>query len=275
MVVAAQFAWLEVERRNAFRLAVQLRQQLRQSEEMAEASPARIPENEQAMADDLLRLRGEVSALRAELFPQADGSAGNDGRDGRIDAYFDVAALIVRLHAAAAVANVIVKPNEHFGFGAYANEAPPVAGMTRVSRQCLIVETLVGCLLSGRPRQLLAVRRESVESNPVRGGRQQGDYFVLERGLSLRGEAGLETMAFQVEFSGETAALRGFLAALAQVPDLLVVRSVEVMPGSEGKLERAGGKASAIGSVARGALSRFAVTVEAVRPTETLAVHTP
>lgn len=275
VALAAQLAWLESERRKADRMAVEWRQQLRQSEELAEASPVRTPENEKSMADELLQLRREVPVLHEELFPKPTGPVGESGMDGRIDAYFDVAALLVRLRAAATVANVIVKPDEHFGFGAYAKEAPPVAGMARVRQQCGIAETILGCLFSGHPRELLAVRRELVEPSPGAVGGRQGDYFVLQQSLSLRGEAGLETLAFQVDFTGETAALREFLLALAQAPELLVVRSIEVVPANGDRPERAGGKESTSGPVARQTLSRFTVTMEAIRPTDTFAARTP
>src|SRR6187399_218571 len=105
--LAVEVAWLEVARRAADRQALQWRLQLRQSEEMAEASPARTPQNEQAMADELRQLRREVPALRADLFSQLAGPRSEVSPDGRIDAYFDIAALMVRLRAAAAAANVI------------------------------------------------------------------------------------------------------------------------------------------------------------------------
>jgi hypothetical protein len=85
----------------------------------------------------------------------------------------------------------------------------------------------------------------------------------------------MATMAFRVEFTGETAALRGFLTALAHAAKLLVVRGIQVAPASGANSERAPGKASTGGAVARPTLSHFIVTVEAVRPTAAVAARAP
>lgn len=275
VALASESAWLEVERRNAHRLTLSWRQRLHQYEEFAKASPARTLQNEQAMVDEILRLQREVMALRMALFPAVDDRADGVKPEGRIGAYFDVAALIVRLRAVAGAADVLVKSNEHFGFAAYAHEAPLDADLARVQEQCVVGETLLKRLFSARPRELLAVKRTPVSVPSLAVDRQQADHFVLDRGLSLRGEDGWETLAFRIEFSGETSALRRFLEAVAHATELLVVRSVDAAPSGGGVAEKVSRKEVATGLVAQPAISRFTVTVEAFRPARTAIAETP
>ena len=274
---AAELAWLEGERREGLGLTLTWRQQRRRYEELAKTVPARTPQNEQAMAEELSRWRQQATALRVALFPQVEGQGGDTrSRSGeQIDAYFDVAALVDRLRAAAAAADVSVKPEEYFGFAAYAHESPPATDLARVRQQCEVEEMLLNCLFSSRPRELLAVKRESTGANPAAAARQQPDSFVLERGRSLRGDAGFEAMAFRVEFSGDTAALRGFLTALARATELFLVRSVDTVPVGGGLAEKAARKDLSSGLVARPALSRFTVTVEVLRPEQAVVARAP
>ena len=272
---AAELAWLEGERRECLGLTLTWRQQRRQYEELAKTVPARTPQNEQAMAEELSRWQQQAAALRVALFPQVEGPGGDTRSGEQIDAYFDVAALVSRLRAAAAAADVSVKPEEYFGFAAYAHEAPPPADLARVRRQCEVEEMLLNCLFSSRPRELLAVKRESTGSNPAAAARQQPDSFVLERGRSLRGDDGFEAMAFRVEFSGDTAALRGFLTALARATELFLVRSADTVPVGGGLAEKAARKDLSSGLVARPALSRFTVTIEVLRPERAVVARAP
>jgi hypothetical protein len=273
--LVAEMAWLECERRHANQQTLQWRQQLRQPEELAVLAPALTSENEQAMATDVAQVQHGVAVLRAELFSSVGESAGDVSPVGRIDAYFDLAALVARLRDAADAANVSVKPDEHFGFGAYANEGPAVASLASVQRQGLAGEAILGCLFSAQPQALLAVKREPGEPSHPAGDRQPRDHVVVQRGLSLRRPGEIETVAFRVEFSGETTVLREFLSALAHASEMLVVRSIDVAPPVRGGSERAGGRGKTTGSVAQQAPSHFVVTVEAVSLSHATIADTP
>jgi hypothetical protein len=56
--------------------------------------------------------------------------------------------------------------------------------------------------------------------------------FVIDPQVSARTPGYVDTLAFRIVFSGQTAALRGFMNALAAPEIPLVVRSVEVTTGS-------------------------------------------
>ena len=89
---------------------------------------------------------------------------------------------------------------------------------------------------------------------------------MLDRALSVRRPGEVETVAFRVEFSGQTATLRNFLTALAALPQPFLVRSVEVepLPVPVAPAAPVAGAPEAPVPLVRQNLSRFAVIVESV-----------
>jgi hypothetical protein len=180
-----------------------------------------------------------------------------------IDAFFELAGFIEQLRTRAGQAQVVLKPDERFGFATHTNEGPAAEQIAAVHRQRLATQYLVETLLEARPLALLAMRRE----RPVAGARDSRDraedFFELERPLSLRLPGQVETGAFRLEFTGQTAALRNFLNSLASYRQPVVVRSVEVEPLAA--IPTAGPVAAgAPVPLVRQSLSKFAVTVEFV-----------
>ncbi len=174
------------------------------------------------------------------------------------DAWFEISQFVDRMTAEARKANVEIKPDERFGFSAYTFEGPDAPYIRNVYRQHRIIEYLLGKLFAARPAALLGVQRE--EPSPVTpvtpgaaatpaspapaaarpapgntntaGRAAPGEIFVIDPQVSARTPGYVDTMAFRVSFSGQTAALRGFMNALAAPEIPLVVRSVEVVEGN-------------------------------------------
>jgi hypothetical protein len=242
-------------------------------------SPALDGENEQAVAQDLAHSRKVLAALQAQL--QGGVGAGQTGPNLRgVDLYFDLASLVENARTLAARARVALNPEECFGFATYAREGPGVDLVPAVLQQRVVVQSLVEALIEARPRSVLGVRRERPMTAAQRGRLPSGippdtsgghaeDFFDLPPSLSVRVPGLVDSDAFRLEFTGQTAALRAFLNTLAALRLPVIVRSVEVEPlsGENDPLRPIALPSSPdlpVPLVAQN-LSRFGVTVEVIQ----------
>ncbi len=280
LALAGVGGWQWHEQRLAARRArAVLAQKSQERDWFARLAPAPSAENVETIAADLAATEKTIVALRASLAGTARQplDAAPPGRP--LDAYFDLAGYVERMRALAARAQVALKPDERFGFAAHAHEGPGEPLVPAVHRQRVVLQWLVESLLESRPRALLAVQRQQPLTAPQRAGREAAsvidgpDYFAPDPRLSLRVPGLVEGEAFRLEFTGQTAALRAFLAAVSSFKLLVVVRSIEVEPLAEaaeaGPNPSAGlpvvpGAAPAPVPIIRQTLSKFAVTLECV-----------
>ncbi len=216
--------------------------------EVANTLAADEEEARRTVAQTEAALAGGASHVRTAM-------AGNDP-GSRTDAYFELAAFGERMRELARSLGVTVAPDAaHFGFSAYANEAPAAGHLAAVFRQRVVGEQLVRVLLESGPRALLAIKRERprdeveqaarITAAGGRGGEEAGrsraqsvngpDYFEPEPRLSVRAPGAVETMAFRFTFTGRTAALRAFLSRIGSGELSILVRSVEVEPVTGGE----------------------------------------
>lgn len=248
-------AWFVLSLRTQERvLEQQLNQKITEIEHLQRQRPGPTQENLRRVRDDFAQ-HAEVLAtmLRSLRVTGADDLPYFDGEPAdRTKAYFDIVVFVEAMRKAAAEADVLVRPDERFGFAAYTNEGPEPDLVRPVYRQRRIIEYLLGALLPARPRTLVSVQREDPRTivrtdpaagaapgparpaSPVAGGAipvdAVSDLFVIDPQVSARTPGYVETMAFRITFTGHTGSLRGFMNALA-VPEIpLVVRSVEVEP---------------------------------------------
>ncbi len=270
LVLVVTEGWLLQQSRLASaRTLLALEQKKQERDWLARQSPALSGENETAIVADV----AAAGRVRAEL------RTALQGRDGSlfappppaksIDAFFELANFVEKLRTRAAQAQVVLKADERFGFAAHANEGPVADQIAAVHRQRLATQYLVETLLESRPLMLLSVRRELPTADGVRDQRNRADdFFEMDRSLSLRQAGQVETAAFRLEFTGQTATLRSFLNSLATFRQPVVVRSVEVEPLANEVTSRGGPTAPlAAGApvpLVRQSLSKFAVTVEFV-----------
>jgi hypothetical protein len=163
----------------------------------------------------------------------------------RTDAYFDLATYVERMRELARKQEVDVRSEAaRFGFAAYANEGPVVDHIEPVFRQRQIAQYLVEALVEAKPRALFGVKRERTLSKADREARAAAaangevatedlgdngpDYFAIDPRVTARAPGYIDTTAFRLIFTGQTAALRTFLNRLASFELPILVREVEV-----------------------------------------------
>lgn len=280
LVLVVGEGWvLRESRMTAERALAALEQKKQERDWLARQSPALSPENEAAITADLTAAGRSLAGLRRALQGKEVSVFAAPPPAKSIDAFFELANGVEKLRNRAAQAQVVLKPDERFGFSTHTNEGPAAEQLATVHRQRLALQYLIETLLESRPLALLAVRRERPTADGPRDSRDRAeDFFELDHALSLRQPGGVESAAFRLEFTGQTAALRNFLNSLATFRQPVVVRSVEVEPLAASAAPGAAAPAAAAGSpvpLVRQSLSKFAVTVEFVLLTDNPATAAP
>ncbi len=168
----------------------------------------------------------------------------NSGEEAarRPEAFFDLAAFVEAMQVRAQEAGVILRPEERFGFSAFAHEAPEANQLADVLRERQMLQYLLDALMDAQPHQLLFVQRERPATSrgptnlpspsaPHAGANApgaDGDYFDADPRTSIRVPGAVEATAFRLAFTGHTTSLRAFLNKLAASELPVVVRAVEV-----------------------------------------------
>ncbi len=282
--IAAEGWFLAQARQLGTRALAGLEQKKQERDWLGRQSPTLSVANEQAINRDLAQADEVLADLRTALQGRAPKILATPLPVKPIDAYFDLAAFIEKLRATAARAGVALKPDERFGFATHSNEGPEADLVPAVFRQRLVGQCLVEALLEARPRALVSVQRErpltaaqrawrnqpgqppaSVPGAPAAGG-VAADFFEFDAPGSLRVPGRVESMAFRVEFTGQTPALRTFLNNLAVLPLPIIARRVEVEPLAGEATPPAGLAPGAPVPLVAQNFSKFAVVVEWVEP---------
>lgn len=165
------------------------------------------------------------------------------------DAYFDITGFVTeyRERAERAVLDPSNIAETRFGFDEYVEVGPPEAEIPAVFKQRLVVAHILDQLFEARPQSFVSIRRPGISREPENatgGGFQRAPApervggFRLSPQLSVAIPEVAETRAYQVEFTGRTATLRTFLNNLSSAEMPLIVRSIQVAPGSEAELRR-------------------------------------
>lgn len=257
-VIGAEIWLLQRARTGATRAQAALEQKKQERDRLARQTPAPTGETEAALAAELAVGRRHLANLRDSLQARPLDPFAGPVADSPMDAFFQLAGLVEQARAQAITTRVSLRPEERFGFAAFANEGPVAELLAPVHRQQQAVRLLLEPLFESRPLTLLGVRRTA----PVTVGRNGGeDLFTLDPALSLRSAGLVETEPVRLEFTGQTSTLRTFLTGLAALRTPVVVRSVEVelLPPAGG-LRPVGAERPQ--PVVRQSLSRFAVTAE-------------
>jgi len=275
--------WCVFQRVHAARSAqVQLEQRRRELRSIAAVQPAPTADNAARILGDLTRISGVLAALRTSLKGKGPGATlqNTPAPSRRIDAYFDIAAFVEKMRVRALECGVGLKTDERFGFTEYANAGPEPELIRAVFRQRLLAERVLEVLFQAHPRELLALQRERAPATGERVSRNEaasrqttahdGDYFEIDPDVSARVRGLVDTMAFRLVFTGQTAALRTFVNQIAELELPLAVRTIEVEPvamtATVGSL--AAGKTPAVLPLVPQSLSRFTVTVEYIELTD-------
>jgi hypothetical protein len=285
--------------RAAGRAQARLKLELRALKQQEAVAPAPTEENAVAIEADLARAGQILVALRAGL--TAPGGTRIPWENlpvppKRTDAFFDLASFVEQARDRAAKSGVALKPDERFGFSAYAAEGPVAELIPTVFHQRLAAQYVLEALFDACPRRLVSMQREAPSfpaepaaashrrPQPPPADRLVPDLFVIDPRLSVRVSGMVETVALRVVFVGSTATLRAFLAKLAGSDRPTAVRCVEVEPaagpdavptelaGASPKsivltAEPSGRAADSPLPVVVPALSKFTVTVELIELT--------
>jgi hypothetical protein len=206
-----------------------------------------------AIEADLAKAQAALAAMQAEL--KGRGPAAERIRSAKVpvartDAFFDLATYMERMRELAEKNGVEVRPEaSRFGFLQHANEGPETDRIEPVFRQRQIAEHLLEALLAGKPRSLVSVKRERpltkaerearaaaeaagtpVDESTVVSEGDSPDFFVVDPRVTARVKGFIDTMAFRITFTGQTASLRNFVVRLAEFELPILVREVEVEP---------------------------------------------
>ncbi len=175
------------------------------------------------------------------------------------EAFFEVAGLVERMRARAALAGVNVKEEERFGFAGFAHAGPERERIGEVARQRELAEAVLLALFEAAPQEIVGCERGS--SGGGGRGRGEADTFVVDRRWSLEEANQIRATAYRVRFVGGTEVLRDVLNRLAEVKLPLAVTAVEIEPVTTGQTGSAE-EARLVASTS----SEFSVTVEWLEP---------
>ncbi len=181
-----------------------------------------------AHSDQVVRQKEE----RVARWESALGSGLNvDARDmatmERAEVFFELVQRVDGFLRQLREAGVAVKEAERFGFETYRAAGPSPAVLATVMRQQDHIARLVDALGAGRALVLEGIEREAPGAEPG-AGQGIADFFVPDPRLRLRLPPELGQGWFRIAFRGETAALRGFLARLAETSPHALVRWIDV-----------------------------------------------
>lgn len=256
LVVLAE-GWMIYERWSAVRdAAKKLEQKRTELAGMAVLAPPPTRAVADAIEADLARAQRALATMRTELSgrgPAAERMRGAKVPAARTDAFFDLATFVEKTRELARKQEIDVRPEAaRFGFATYANAGPEVDRIAPVFHQRLVAQYLIESLFEAKPRALLGVQRERTLTKKEREDRAAAiaalggappdanaslpgsnepegpDFFEMNAQASARAAGYLDTTAFRISFTGQTAVLRTFLNKLAGFELPVLVREVEV-----------------------------------------------
>ena len=212
--------------------------------EVAMADPSPTLDNLRAAEQNLealQRRREEAWRMLGEGFSIEEEESGL-GTDSQ-NAYFSIVAYVETFRELASELNIRIREEEGFGFRniVEAGEAPPPEGLPQISLQVSVLRFLLERLIASRPKEIGAVLREPVPLElEERGiGREVGaeSEFLLREDGASGANRGVDTLSFQLRFSGHTGTLRRFLNEIDRSKRRIVVRRVVVRPVGRGAAE--------------------------------------
>ncbi len=132
------------------------------------------------------------------------------------DAFFMIAKYVEDTRRLAISSGVKIVEGSRFGFRQYENVGPSNEEIGRVHRQTKIMEALLQALFDSGIREFVSIKREgsSNAETPVNvkgDAVSRGDFFSLKGASAVRSTGSFDSLAFRLEFKGQSLAMRGFL----------------------------------------------------------------
>lgn len=191
----------------------------------------------------------------------------------RTDAYFEIAAQVERLRAAARARGVACRDDEQFGFADYREAGPEPEHIPVVLRQRQILDHLLTELFLLGPHQLDRVERSRPQGAATTDGRMatMGRDEFEPGGWTAALSGRSNPIAVRIAFTAQSEVLRRWLNRITEFDAPLVVRLVEVAPSEPRTDNRAAlmDGTDGIVPVVPPGRSRFTVTVEYLEPVMT------
>ena len=206
------------------------------------ANPAPTNKNVKAAQANLEALQGRLESIYQELRQGSQLNASEDGVSvisGILRYISDYRKNIENHVDRTAASSPIEVPDEFaFGFERYFRSTliPEGEIVPKLDKQRKILSYILDNLIAADPISIQAVKREDFE-------RSRGKYekFEIDPAISARVPGLIDTLAFQVTFTGYTPTIRKFLNNLAYFELPVVVRSVEVDRVESQSKSKAGG----------------------------------
>jgi hypothetical protein len=209
---------------------------------MLVASPSPVDENVIASDLNVLKLSEKLESIRDELERGLEAEASIDGVRvaAGIQQYISKFTTLAKSHESEYGPSPIEIPEDFaFGFDRFKLESkvpddPKEIAM--LDKQRDILDFLISELFATHPKGILAIKRQTAkQSDDNDFDDYYGDSSIFNIGSSVTSkvDGAIDTIAFEISFSGKTNTLRGFLNRLAEFERPIVVRSINVSRPNE------------------------------------------
>jgi len=209
---------------------------------MLVASPSPVDENVIASDLNVLKLSEKLESIREELERGLEAEASIDGVRvaAGIQQYISKFTTLAKTHESEYGPSPIEIPEDFaFGFDRFKLESkvpddPKEIAM--LDKQRDILDFLISELFATHPKGILAIKRQTAkQSDDNDFDDYYGDSSIFNIGSSVTSkvDGAIDTIAFEISFSGKTNTLRGFLNRLAEFERPIVVRSINVSRPNE------------------------------------------
>jgi hypothetical protein len=209
---------------------------------MLVASPSPVDENVIASDLNVLKLSEKLESIREELERGLEAEASIDGVRvaAGIQQYISKFTTLAKSHESEYGPSPIEIPEDFaFGFDRFKLESkvpddPKEIAM--LDKQRDILDFLISELFATHPKGILAIKRQTAkQSDDNDFDDYYGDSSIFNIGSSVTSkvDGAIDTIAFEISFSGKTNTLRGFLNRLAEFERPIVVRSINVSRPNE------------------------------------------
>lgn len=209
---------------------------------MLVASPSPVDENVIASDLNVLKLSEKLESIREELERGLEAEASIDGVRvaAGIQQYISKFTTLAKTHESEYGPSPIEIPEDFaFGFNRFKLESkvpddPKEIAM--LDKQRDILDFLISELFTTHPKGILAIKRQTAkQSDDNDFDDYYGDSSIFNIGSSVTSkvDGAIDTIAFEISFSGKTNTLRGFLNRLAEFERPIVVRSINVSRPNE------------------------------------------
>lgn len=206
------------------------------------ANPSPVDDNVTASDLNVLKLSEKLESIREELERGDEANASVDGVRvaAGIQQYISKYTTLARTHESEYGPAPIEIPKDFaFGFDRFKQESKVPEDPQEVAmldKQRDVLDYLVGELFATHPKAILTVKRESAkqsESNDFDDYYDDASIFRIGSSVTSKVEGAIDTIPFEISFSGKTNTLRGFLNRLVEFKRPVVVRSINVSRPNE------------------------------------------